>query len=61
MKLDRTDRRILQAMQRNARISNLELAEVVGLSPTPCSRRVKRLKGSGRYCQINDYLTDLDH
>ena len=38
MKLDRTDRRILQAMQHNARISNLELAEAVGLSPTPCSR-----------------------
>lgn len=47
MKLDRTDRRILQAMQRNARISNLELAETVGLSPTPCSRRVRRLEESG--------------
>ena len=47
MKLDRTDRRILQAMQVNARISNLELAEAVGLSPTPCSRRVKRLEESG--------------
>ena len=47
MKLDRTDRRILQLMQRNARISNLELAEQVGLSPTPCSRRVKRLEESG--------------
>ena len=47
MKLDRTDRRILQAMQVNGRISNLELAEVVGLSPTPCSRRVKRLEQSG--------------
>ena len=47
MKLDRTDRRILQAMQHNARISNLELAETVGLSPTPCSRRVKRLEESG--------------
>lgn len=47
MKLDRTDRRILQAMQRNSRISNLELAEAVGLSPTPCSRRVKRLEESG--------------
>ena len=47
MKLDRTDRRILQAMQANARISNLELAEAVGLSPTPCSRRVKRLEDSG--------------
>jgi Lrp/AsnC family transcriptional regulator, leucine-responsive regulatory protein len=47
MKLDRTDRRILQAMQHNARISNLELADAVGLSPTPCSRRVKRLEESG--------------
>ncbi|MFT6286815.1 MAG: Lrp/AsnC family leucine-responsive transcriptional regulator [Halieaceae bacterium] len=47
MKLDRTDRRILQAMQLNGRISNLELADAVGLSPTPCSRRVKRLEDSG--------------
>lgn len=47
MKLDRTDRKILEAMQRNARISNLELAELVNLSPTPCSRRVKRLEESG--------------
>ncbi len=47
MKLDRTDRRILQLLQRNDRISNLELAEAVGLSPTPCSRRVKRLEESG--------------
>ena len=47
MKLDRTDRRNLQAMQDNARITNLELAEAVGLSPTPCSRRVRRLEDSG--------------
>ena len=47
MKLDRTDRRILDAIQNNDRISNLELAELVGLSPTPCSRRVKRLEASG--------------
>ena len=47
LKLDRTDRRILALMQANARISNLELAEAVGLSPTPCSRRVKRLEESG--------------
>jgi|TARA_B110000977_G_C11016407_1_gene469648 Lrp/AsnC family leucine-responsive transcriptional regulator len=47
MKLDRTDRRILEAMQQDGRISNLELAEKVGLSPTPCSRRVKRLEESG--------------
>jgi Lrp/AsnC family leucine-responsive transcriptional regulator len=47
MKLDRTDRRILESMQQDGRISNLELAEKVGLSPTPCSRRVKRLEESG--------------
>ncbi|PKG40437.1 Lrp/AsnC family transcriptional regulator [Psychromonas sp. Urea-02u-13] len=47
MKLDRTDKKILQLMQANARISNLELAEHIGLSPTPCSRRVKRLEESG--------------
>jgi Lrp/AsnC family leucine-responsive transcriptional regulator len=47
MKLDRTDRRILHFLQRNDRMSNLELAEAVGLSPTPCSRRVKRLEESG--------------
>lgn len=46
-KLDRIDRRILALMQSNGRISNLELAEAVGLSPTPCSRRVKRLEESG--------------
>lgn len=57
MKLDRTDRRILQAMQRNARISNLELAGAVGLSPTPCSRRVKRLETSGL---IRGHVTLLD-
>lgn len=45
--LDRIDKKILQLMQGNARISNLELADSVGLSPTPCSRRVKRLEESG--------------
>ncbi|MEL0630048.1 Lrp/AsnC family transcriptional regulator [Psychromonas aquatilis] len=47
LKLDRTDKQILQLMQENARISNLELADSIGLSPTPCSRRVKRLEESG--------------
>lgn len=47
MKLDRIDRKILALMQQDGRISNLELAEQVGLSPTPCSRRVKRLEESG--------------
>lgn len=57
MKLDRTDRRILEAMQANARISNLELAELVNLSPTPCSRRVRRLEESGL---IRKHVTLLD-
>ena len=57
MKLDRIDRRILEHMQRNGRISNLELAEAVGLSPTPCSRRVKRLEESGI---IERHVTLLD-
>ena len=57
MKLDRTDRKILQAMQANARISNLELADAIGLSPTPCSRRVKRLEESGI---VRDHVTLLN-
>ncbi len=57
MKLDRTDRRILELMQTNGRISNLELADAVGLSPTPCSRRVKRLEESGI---IEGHVTLLD-
>ena len=47
MKLDRTDRRILNEIQHNARISNLELADKIGLSPSPCSRRVKQLEEAG--------------
>ncbi|MCB1809581.1 MAG: AsnC family transcriptional regulator, partial [Candidatus Competibacteraceae bacterium] len=39
--LDRTDLRILQELQNDARLSNVELAERVGLSPSPCARRVK--------------------
>lgn len=55
--LDRIDRRILEQLQRNARISNLELADAVGLSPTPCARRVKRLEESGL---IRGHVTLLD-
>ena len=57
MELDRLDRKILTQMQRNGRISNLELAETIGLSPTPCSRRVKRLEESGI---IKGHVTLLD-
>ena len=45
--LDRLDRRILRVLQGDAGLSNLELAERVGLSATPCARRVKRLVTEG--------------
>ena len=45
--LDKIDRQILALLRENARISNLELAESVNLSPTPCARRVKHLGDSG--------------
>ena len=45
--LDKIDRQILALLQENARMSNLELAESVNLSPTPCARRVKQLEDTG--------------
>lgn len=45
--LDAADRRILRALQREGRLPVVALAERVGLSPTPCQRRVKRLEDSG--------------
>ena len=45
--LDNTDRRILRVIQEEARVSNSELAERVGLSPSPCWRRVRTLEENG--------------
>ena len=45
--LDRIDRNILRTLQSNGRISNIELSKIVGLSPTPCLERVKRLEQKG--------------
>lgn len=47
IELDAVDRSIVAILQQEGRISNLELAERIGLSPTPCSRRVKRLETNG--------------
>ncbi|MDC5804853.1 Lrp/AsnC family transcriptional regulator [Vibrio europaeus] len=44
MEIDRIDRKILSALQKNNRIANVELAEEVGLSPPACLKRVKRLR-----------------
>lgn len=45
--LDRVDLKLLAQLQRDSSLSNLELSEQVGLSPTPCARRVKRLVSEG--------------
>ncbi len=45
--LDAIDRRILRALRRDGRLSIVALAEEVGLSPTPCQRRVRRLEDEG--------------
>jgi Lrp/AsnC family leucine-responsive transcriptional regulator len=45
--LDAIDRRIVAELQADARLSNVELADRVGLSPSPCLRRVKRLEREG--------------
>jgi DNA-binding Lrp family transcriptional regulator len=47
LKLDRIDIRILSHLQRNGRITNVDLADAVGLSPSPCLIRVKRLEKAG--------------
>ena len=47
LKLDAIDRRILTALQRDARLTNVQLADEVGLSPSPCLRRVKILEEAG--------------
>lgn len=45
--LDAIDRKILRLLQGNGRLTNLELADQVGLSPSPCLRRMKRLEEDG--------------
>jgi DNA-binding Lrp family transcriptional regulator len=57
MSLDNTDRRILQVLQRQGRISNAELSEKVNLSASACHRRVQRLESEG---YIKDYVALLD-
>jgi Lrp/AsnC family transcriptional regulator, leucine-responsive regulatory protein len=55
--LDDIDRRILAALQKDGRLTNIELAKRVGLSPSPCLRRVKLLEEAGviaRYAALLD-------
>ena len=56
-RLDRIDLKILAALQQSGRITNVELADAVGLSPSPCLTRVKRLEKAGyitNYCALLD-------
>lgn len=55
--LDEIDRRILKVLQRDGRISNIDLAKEVGLSPSPCLRRVRLLEEAGI---IDRYVAVLD-
>lgn len=57
MQLDEIDRRILRELQQDGRLQNVELARRVGLSPSPCLRRVKLLEEAGiidRYVAVVD-------
>ena len=54
---DAIDRKILSALQRNGRIQNADLAEMVGLSPSPCLRRVRNLETRG---VIAGYVAKID-
>ncbi len=55
--MDRIDRRILEVLQKNGRLTTAELAERVGLSASPCARRLKRLEDEGF---IDDYQAILN-
>ena len=56
-KIDSVDRRILAELQSDGRMTNQELSEKVGLSPSPCLRRLRQLEGDGvitRYVALVD-------
>ena len=55
--LDRIDFAILENLQKDGRISNVDLAKMVHLSPSPCLERVKRLESTG---YIQGYVAQLD-
>ena len=57
VKLDRTDKNIIRALQHNGRMQNNDLAREIGLSPSSCLRRVKLLEEAG---VIQNYTTVVD-
>jgi Lrp/AsnC family transcriptional regulator of ectoine degradation len=57
-RLDRLDIKILAALQTDGRMTNLKLADIVGLSPTPCLQRVRRLEATG-YIMAYEAILDI--
>ena len=66
VKLDRIDINILAQLQNNGKLSNVKLADAVGLSPSPCLQRVRRLEKAGyitsyraqlNLAKLGDYIT----
>ena len=57
LQLNRYDRQILSVLQEDGRISNQELADRIGLSPSPCLRRVRALEEAGL---ITGYRAHVD-
>ncbi|MDO5059602.1 MAG: Lrp/AsnC family transcriptional regulator [Neisseria sp.] len=57
--LDKTDLKILQVLQSNGRLTNVELAERVALSPSPCLRRLKQLEDAGIICRYAALLSPV--
>jgi Lrp/AsnC family leucine-responsive transcriptional regulator len=55
--MDNLDRKIIRELQANGRLSNHDLAERIGLSPSPCLRRVRRLEEDGI---ITGYTAEID-
>nr|WP_210187987.1 winged helix-turn-helix transcriptional regulator [Bosea sp. CRIB-10] len=53
MRLDRIDINILAQLQQNARLTNVDLADAVGLSPSPCLARLRRLEDAGYVVSYN--------
>ena len=55
--MDKIDRHILEVLQKEARLSTAELSERIGLSPSPCARRLKRLEDEG---YIENYQANIN-
>ena len=58
VKIDKTDRKILEQLQKDGSLTNQQLAEKIGLSPSPCLRRVRSLEEAGVIVRT---VTILDH